>query len=148
MTREDFSISSDKSKIDLDLVHGFLTKAYWSVGISKEKVARGIKNSLCFGVYQHAADGDRQVGFARVITDFTTFAYICDVFILEEYRGKGLSQLLMKTIMTHAELQGLRRWSLGTRDAHGVYEKFGFTKIKTPERKMEIHNPNVYSGHS
>jgi N-acetylglutamate synthase-like GNAT family acetyltransferase len=103
-------------------------------------VARSIKHSLCFGVYKSG----KQVGFARVITDFATYAYIGDVFVLEEYRGRGLSKRLMQCIMEHPDLQGLRRWSLVTRDAHGLYSQFGFTGLKSPERHMEIHDSNVY----
>ena len=141
---EDFFVSTDKSKLDLEVIHSFLTNAYWCAGISKEKIARAIEHSLCFGVYRRTEDGDRQVGFARVITDRTTFAYLADVFILEEFRGIGLSQKLMQTIMPHPDLQGLRRWSLATRDAHELYKKFGFTPVKMPDRMMEILNPDVY----
>ena len=145
MEREKFYISTDKSLLDLNVIHGFLTRAYWSVGIAKDKVENAIKHSLCFGVYQRSPAGDRQVGFARVVTDFTVVAYLGDVFVLEEFRGRGLSRLLMDEIMRHPDLQGLRRWSLATRDAHGLYQKFGFTPLKNPDRMMEIHNPNVYS---
>jgi N-acetylglutamate synthase-like GNAT family acetyltransferase len=137
-----FLISTDKKRIDLDVVHGFLTECYWAKGISRSTVARSIKNSLCFGVYR----AGRQVGFARVISDFATYAYIGDVFVLEDHRGRGLAKRLMKCIMEHPDLQGLRRWSLVTRDAHSLYSQFGFTGLKSPERHMEIHNADVYKG--
>jgi N-acetylglutamate synthase-like GNAT family acetyltransferase len=137
-----FLISTDTQRIDLDVVHGFLTECYWAKGISKETVARSVKHSLCFGVYK----AGKQVGFARVISDFATYAYIGDVFVLKKYRGHGLAKRLMQCIMAHPDLQGMRRWSLVTRDAHGLYSRFGFTALKSPERHMEIHNPNVYKG--
>lgn len=135
-----FVISTHKERIDLGIVHGFLTESYWARGIPREVVARSIENSLCFGVY---GDG-KQVGFARVISDYATYAYIGDVFVLESYRGHGLGKWLMECIMRHPWLQGLRRWSLATMDAHGLYTKFGFTPLKTPERHMELHDPEVY----
>ena len=137
-----FLISTDRSLLDVQAIYGFLTECYWAKGIPEEVVARSIENSLCFGVYK---DG-QQVGFARVISDYATLAYIGDVFVLEEYRGRGLSKMLMQCIMEHPSLQGLRRWTLATRDAHGLYEPFGFTSLKSPERWMEKHNPNVYAG--
>ena len=135
-----FVISTDKQRIDLGIVHGFLTESYWAKGIPREVVARSIENSLCFGVYGHG----KQVGFARVITDYATYAYIGDVFVLESYQGDGLGKWLMECILRHPWLQGLRRWSLATMDAHGLYAKFGFTPLKTPERFMELHDPKVY----
>ncbi len=137
-----FLFSSDPKRIDIDVVYGFLTNCYWAKGIPRETVARSIRHSLCFGVYR----GGKQVGFARVISDYSTYAYIGDVFILDEYRGQGLSKRLMEFIKSHPDLQGLRRWSLITRDAHGLYSKFGFTRLKSPGRHMEIHDPNVYKG--
>jgi GNAT superfamily N-acetyltransferase len=136
----EFVISTDDQRLDLDLVHGFLTQSYWARGIPREVVARSIKNSLCFGVY---GDG-QQVGFARVISDYATYAYVADVFVLEGYRGHGLGKWLMECIMRHPGLQGLRRWSLATRDAHGLYAQFGFTPLRAPERYMERHDPEVY----
>jgi GNAT superfamily N-acetyltransferase len=135
-----FVISTDRKRLDLDIVHGFLTESYWAGGISREVVARSVENSLCFGVY---GDG-KQVGFARVISDYATYAYIGDVFVLESHRGHGLGKWLMECIMGHPRLQGLRRWSLATMDAHGLYTKFGFTPLKVPERHMERHDPEVY----
>ena len=138
--KDKFVISTDKERIDLGVVHGFLTDSYWARGIPREVVARAIENSLCFGVY---GDG-KQLGFARVISDYATYAYIADVFVLESYRGYGLGKWLMECIIRHSWLQGLRRWSLATMDAHGLYAKVGFTPLKTPERFMELHNPEVY----
>ncbi len=136
-----FLISTDRSKLDLDAIHRFLTRSYWAEGIPRETVARSIENSLCFGVY----NGGEQVGFARVVSDFATYAYLADVFVLESYRGRGLAKELIATIMAHPELQGLRRWSLGTRDAHGLYAQFGWTSVENPARTMmEIADPDVY----
>ena len=140
-TQGEYTVSTDPARVDLALVHGFLTHCYWAKGITREVVGRSIENSLPFGIYRAA----RQVGFARVITDRATFAYIADVFILDEYRGQGLSKLLMQCIMEHPELQGLRRWSLATRDAHRLYSQFGFRPVAKPEMWMEIHRPDVYS---
>jgi len=138
--RGNFVLSSDRERLDLDVIHGFLTACYWAKGIGREVVARSIDHSLCFGVYQQA----RQIGFARVISDFATYAYIGDVFVLEEYRGRDLGKWMMEAIMGHPQLQGLRRWSLVTRDAHSLYQPLGFTPLQKPENYMELHNPNVY----
>ena len=135
-----FLLSTDPARLDVSLIHSFLTDCYWAKGISLEIVAHSIRNSLCFGVYAN----DQQVGFARVISDFATYAYIGDVFIVESFRGHGLGKWMMKAIMQHPRLQGLRRWSLLTRDAHGLYAQFGFTPLQSPERYMEIHNRDVY----
>jgi GNAT superfamily N-acetyltransferase len=140
MGQLEYSISTERSRLDLDVIYKFLTKCYWAEGVSRHIVERSIENSLCFGVFAQ----DRQVGFARVITDYATYAYIGDVFIVESHRGQGLSRRLMQTIMEHPQLQGLRRWSLVTRDAHGLYEEFGFTPLADPEKYMERHNPDVY----
>jgi GNAT superfamily N-acetyltransferase len=140
----EFEISTDPSRIDLPLVHGFLTASYWAKGIPEQTVRRSIEHSLCFGVYC----GSRQVGFARAVSDYATFAYLADVFVLEEFRGRGLAVWLMQCIMDHPDLQDLRRWSLLTRDAHGLYRKFGFQELPAPERWMERHNPEVYSRHT
>jgi GNAT superfamily N-acetyltransferase len=136
----EFTISTDPDRLDLEVIHRFLTESYWAKGISREVVKRSIENSLCFGIYR-----EKQIGFARVISDFATFAYLGDVFILEDYRGRGLSKWLMERIVSHPALQGLRRWTLLTRDAHRLYAQFGFTPLKSPERYMERHDPNVYS---
>jgi GNAT superfamily N-acetyltransferase len=131
--RGEYFISADKSRLDLTVIHDYLTKSYWAAGIPIETVKKSIEHSLAFGVYKEG----KQVGFARVITDFATFAYIGDVFILEDYRGQGLSKWLMEVIADCPELQGLRRWVLLTRDAHGLYRKTGFTEPQNPERYME-----------
>jgi GNAT superfamily N-acetyltransferase len=138
--RDGFLVSIDKRRIDLAVVHEFLTHSYWAAGISREVVARSIENSLCFGIYRD----NQQAGFARVISDYATFAYLADVFVLEAFRGKGLSKWLMQCILEHPDLQGLRRWVLGTRDAHGLYAQFGFKPLHSPEIFMEIHNRDVY----
>jgi N-acetylglutamate synthase-like GNAT family acetyltransferase len=136
-----FTISTDKSKLDIEAIHEFLsTKAYWCLNIPKATVETALQNSLCFGVYE----GQKQIGLARVITDFSTIAYLGDVYILEEYRGNGLSKWLMATIMQHPNLQGLRRWILLTSDAHGLYRQFGWTDIADPTLWMELHNKDVY----
>ena len=127
------TIDTDKRRLDLDVIHGFLSASYWSPDVPRETVRRAIENSLCFGVYIGAA----QVGFARVITDLATFAYLADVFVLEAYRGRGLSKRLMDAIVSHPQLQGLRRWMLITRDAHGLYARYGFTPLAAPDRFME-----------
>jgi N-acetylglutamate synthase-like GNAT family acetyltransferase len=139
---EPIEVDSDPARLDLDVIHGFLTNTYWSKGISREVVERALRNSLCYGVYE----GGRQVGFARVVTDQATFAYLADVFILQSHRGRGLSEKLVAAIAADPRLQGLRRWVLVTRDAHGLYAKFGFTPLAKPDRFMELHNPDVYSG--
>ncbi|MBV9479467.1 MAG: GNAT family N-acetyltransferase [Acidobacteria bacterium] len=138
----EFAISTDKDRLDRELIHSFLTRCYWAKGIPKETFDRSIENSLCFGLYR----GDQQIGFARVISDFATYAYLGDVFVIEKFRGQGLSKLLLKRIRAHPNLQGLRRWSLVTRDVHGLYARFGFRPIQSPERHMEIHDPEVYRG--
>lgn len=137
----DYIISDDKKKLDLDVIHQFLSKeAYWSKNIPIEIVKRSIDNSLCFGVYQ----GSNQVGFARVITDTATFAYLADVFILPEHRGKGLSKQLVAFIMAYPALQGLRRMLLFTLDAHGLYTQFGFTPVENPENVLAIKAFTAY----
>lgn len=133
-----FYTSTDKSKLDIDMIEDFLSRrSYWAKGRTRAKIIRSIENSMCFGVYD---EKHRQVGFARVLSDYAVFAWIMDVFILEEFRGRGLGKLLMGAITDHPDLQGLERWGLGTKDAHGLYEQFGFRKLKTPETKMERTN--------
>jgi GNAT superfamily N-acetyltransferase len=139
--RGEFLISTDRELLDLDVIHGFLTNCYWAKGIPREVVARSIEHALRFGIYDGAA---AQVGFARVVSDFATVAYLGDVFVLESHRGRGLSKWLMECVMQHPALQNLRRWILLTRDAHGLYSQFGFSPVKAPERYMELHRPNVY----
>lgn len=135
----EFLISTDKTKLDLNVIRRFLDGSYWAKGRSVETIRRSIENSIAFGVYKD----DRQIGFARVITDYATFAWIADVFIIEEFRGRGLSKWLMEVIIGHPELQGFRRWVLATKDAHELYRKFGFVELKKPERWMERHDPNT-----
>ncbi|HEX3165044.1 MAG TPA: GNAT family N-acetyltransferase [Chitinophagaceae bacterium] len=146
-TKDGFTISTEKEKLDIDLIHSFLNRTYWAEGILKEIIRRSIEGSLCFGVYENdkqAMPACRQVGFARMITDKATFAYLADVFIIEEYRGRGLSKWLMEVIMSHPDLQGLRRMILATKDAHGLYKQFGFTPLINVDRWMHILDPDVY----
>lgn len=140
-----FIISTDPSWLDVDAVHAYLTRSYWATGIPREVVARSLANSMCFGLYSAAPGRAReQVGLARVITDHATYAYLCDVYVLEEHQGKGLGKRLINEVMDHPELQGLRRFGLFTRDAHGLYAGFGFTPLSQPDRAMERRNPGVY----
>ena len=136
-----YTVSDDPGLLDFDVVHGYLaTESYWARGIPRETVERAARHSLCFGVYCHGAAGSvAQVGFARVLSDRATVAYLADVFILPEHRGRGLSKRLLRTIFAHPELQGLRRWALATRDAHGLYRQFGFEALSQPENRMERH---------
>lgn len=137
----DYLLSTDKTKLDPDAIHEFLsTKTYWSLNIPRERVLKSIENSFCFGIYKE----NEQVGFARVITDFSTIAYLGDVYITEAHRGKGLSKWLVETIMNHPDLQGMRRWILLTGDAHGLYRQYGWKEIEDPYKWMEIHNKKVY----
>ena len=138
--RGEYTITTDPARVDLAVVHGFLTTCYWAKGIPLELVRRSIEHSLAFSVY----DGDRQVGFARVITDYATFAYLGDVFVLESHRGRGLSKWLMEVVVAHPQLQGFRRWVLLTRDAHGLYRQFGFAAVAAPDRYMERWTPDIY----
>lgn len=136
-----YYISTDREKMDAMLIHQYLSKeSYWSPGIPLAIVEKSIRNSLCFGIF----DSQGQVGFARIVSDCATFAYLADVFILEKHRGQGLSKWLMEVIVSHPDLQGLRRWMLGTLDAHRLYEKFGFMPLANPARFMERHFPDVY----
>ncbi len=138
--RDDYVISDDRSRVDRDVVHRFLNKeAYWSPGIPREVVDRALDNSICFGVYR----GEELVGFARVVTDYATFAWLADVFVVEAHRGRGLSKWLMEVILSHPELQGFRRWVLATKDAHGLYRQFGFIDLHRPERWMERPDPDM-----
>jgi GNAT superfamily N-acetyltransferase len=132
--REGFMISTDPGRLDVDAVHSYLTRSYWAKGISKEVVAKSIKGSLCFGLFE----GSRQIGLARVITDKATFAYLCDVYVLEDYLSRGLGKWLMSAVRAHPDLQKLRRFVLLTRDAHGLYEQFGFTRLTQPDMYMEV----------
>lgn len=140
MQREGFAITTETSFFNVEFIHAFLSRSYWAEDIPIETVQKSIDNSLCFGVFHLG----RQIGFARVITDKATFAYLADVFIDEAYRGQGLSKWLMEEIMNHEDLQGLRRMMLATRDAHGLYAQFGFSELTFPERWMQIHKPGIY----
>jgi GNAT superfamily N-acetyltransferase len=139
--RGEFLISTDPARLDLDVIHGFLTNCYWAKGIPREVVARSIEHALCFGIYDGSG---AQVAFARVISDFATVAYVGDVFVIDSHRGRGLGKWLMEAITAHPSLHGLRRWILTTRDAHGLYSQVGFTPVKFPERYLERHDPHVY----
>jgi len=139
--REGFTISTDRSRLDRPAIHEFLSGSYWAKGVPRSVVDRSIDGALCFGLY----DGERQVGFARVITDRATFAYLADVYVLESHRGRGLATWLMEAILAHPDLQGLRRWMLVTRDAHPLYRKLGFTELPHPERIMEMTFPGIYT---
>jgi len=139
--RGEFKISTDPARVDLPVVHAFLrTEAYWSPGVPMDVVRRSIGGSIVFGVYR----GEEQVGFTRVVSDKATFAWICDVFVLDAYRGQGLGKWLMECVVAHPELQGLRRWMLATRDAHGLYTQSGFTELHDPARLMERWDPEIY----
>lgn len=140
LEKGEFTITTERERLDVDAIHAYLTRAYWSEGVPRETVARAIANSVCFGVFR----GSEQIGLARVVTDSATYAYLCDVYILEEYRGKGLGTWLMECVMGHASIQGLRRFSPATRDAHGLYRKFGFRELAKPQSQMEIHRPEIY----
>lgn len=138
--RGDYLISTDRARLDLNMIHDYLSReSYWAQGRSLEIVRRSIENSLAFGVYC----GARQAGFARVVTDYATFAWIADVFVLDEFRGQGLSKWLMEVIISHPELQGFRRWVLATKDAHELYRRYGFAELLRPERWMERHDPET-----
>jgi GNAT superfamily N-acetyltransferase len=138
--RGDYLISDDRGMLDLEMIHQYLsTQTYWAVGRPLEVVRRSIEGSLSFGLYRES----RQVGFARVVTDYATFAWIADVFVLEPERGQGLSKWLMEVILSHHELQGFRRWVLATKDAHGLYKQFGFRELNRPERWMERPDPKM-----
>jgi len=138
--RGEFSVSTEKERLDRETIHAFLTESYWARGVPREIVDRSIENSLFFGLY----DGERLVGFARVITDRATFGYLADVFVVESHRGRGLATWFMETVMSHPDLRDIRRWMLVTRDAHGLYRKVGFTDLSAPERIMEKVLANPY----
>jgi GNAT superfamily N-acetyltransferase len=136
----DFLISTDRNRLDREMIHDFLSRrSYWAKGRELDVINRGIDNSLSFGIYR----GEQQVGFARVVTDYATFAWLADVFVLEEYRGRGLGKWLIEVILAHPQLQGFRRWALSTKDAHELYRGFGFNELTRPERWMERPDPNM-----
>ena len=139
-SRAPFLVSTDTAKFDLDAIHGYLARSYWSPQIPREIVVRAIEKSLGFGLYHDSV----QIGFARVISDHTTFAYLADVFVLEEWRGLGLSKFMMECIKSHPDLQHLRRWMLATADAHGLYAQFGFQPLARPADMMEIVDREIY----
>ena len=142
--RGTFTVSTDPARLDLDVVHGYLARSYWAEGIPRGVVDRAVAAALCFGLYEGEPGDGAQVGFARVITDRATYAYLADVFVLESHRGQGLGVWLMECVMAHPALQGLRRWSLVTRDAHDLYRRFGFASLAAPERYMEKVDSEVY----
>lgn len=137
----DILITTDPARLDLETVHGFLTGSYWAEGIPRETVERSVRHSICFGAF----DGGRQVGFARVISDRATFAYVADVFVLDSHRGRGIGKRIMAAVTSHPELQGLRLWTLFTRDAHGLYRQVGFREARYPDRLMERRQPQPYA---
>jgi Acetyltransferases len=137
---DQFTVTSDPAAVDVDAVHAYLRTSYWAEDVPRDVVVRAIANSIPFSVLH----GNRQVGFARVITDRATFAYLSDVYVLEAYRGRGLARRLMDAVMSHPDLQGLRRFSLTTRDAEGLYRRYGFTPLAAPARHMEIFRPGMY----
>jgi GNAT superfamily N-acetyltransferase len=137
-----YEISTDPARLDIDAMHAYLARSYWSPGIPRETVERAARNSLCFGVYERASG--KQVGLARVVTDHATFAYLCDVYVLEEHRGHGLGKRLMETVMAHPALTGARRAMLGTRDAHGLYARHGFAAPPGDGVLMQILKPDMY----
>ena len=137
-----YQISSELARLDIDAIHASLVRSSWSPGIPREGVERAVRNSLCFGVYE--TSGGKQVGFTRVVTDYATFAYLCDVFVLEEHRGQGLGKAMMRAAMTHPALAGARRVMLATRDAHGLYRQYGFTDTTGNTNLMEVVRPDIY----
>lgn len=136
-----FKITSNPEDLDIELIHGFISRSYWASGIPRVTLEKSIANSLVWGVYK---DSGEQVGFARVVTDKATFAYLGDVFVLDDYRGLGLSKALMQAVVSHPDLQGLRRFMLATSDAHGLYSQFGFQAVGNPEILMQIWQPGIY----
>ena len=134
--KDNFTISTDPSRLDMDAIADMLTRAYWALGRPRERTERAIANSLVFGVYE----GNKQIGIARIVSDYAIFAYLCDVFIHEDYRARGLGKWLMETVRSHPDLQGLRRWVLATHDAHELYKQYGWTPLENPQNWMEILN--------
>jgi GNAT superfamily N-acetyltransferase len=139
--RGPYFVSTDPRLLDVSLIHKFLSEqSYWAPGIPRDVVGRSLENSLCFGLF---CDSE-QIGFARLVTDRATFAWLADVFVIEAHRGQGLGRWLVGSLLEHPDLQGLRRILLGTRDAHGLYQRFGFTPLAEPSRFLEIHRPDIY----
>jgi len=141
LRRDGFRVSDDIALLDIDLIHTVLRDSYWAAGIPRDVVDRSLRGSLCFGVYE----GEAQVGFARCVTDRATYAYLADVFVLPSHRGRGIAKWLMDCIVAHPDLQGLRRWSLITRDAHRLYGQYGFVPLQNPDRYMEKLDLEVYA---
>ncbi len=139
-TFDDYLISTDPARLDVGVIHGFLRGSYWAEAIPRDIVERAVQNSLCFGAYYR----NEQIGLARVVTDYATFAYVADVFVLAPWRGRGISKALMTEVVRHPDLQNLRRWLLATKDAHGLYQRFGFTAPPYPDRQMERADPSIY----
>jgi GNAT superfamily N-acetyltransferase len=137
-----YELSADPARLDIAAIHAYLTRSYWSPGIPRETVERAARHSLCFGIYEVASGA--QVGFTRVVTDHATFAYLCDVYVLEAHRGRGLSKWMMREVMSHPALAGARRAMLATRDAHGLYRQFGFAGTERNTNLMEIVRPDIY----
>lgn len=141
-----FRITDNKDDMDIDAIHNFISQSYWAKDVPKSVMIKAIENSLCFAVLAgDLSHSEKQVGFARLITDFATFAYLADVYILEEYRGNGLGKKMMQQIMAHPQLQGLRRIMLATRDAHDLYAQYGFTELSDKKMFMQLWTPDVYS---
>jgi GNAT superfamily N-acetyltransferase len=140
---DEFEVSTDRARMNVDLIHAYLSDvSYWAQGISRERLTRALDHSLCFGVFERS--GGEQVGFARVTTDYATVAYLADVFVAPTARGQGLGKLLVRSVLAHPELQGLRRWLLATKDAHGLYTQVGFRSLSDPARFMELFRPDAY----
>jgi GNAT superfamily N-acetyltransferase len=139
-SRDGYTLSTDQARLDVDAVHAFLSQSYWATNVPRDVVERALRNALCFGLYRDEA----QIGLVRVISDYATIAYVGDVYVLPEHRGRGLSKWMMECVLAHPELQHLRRWILITRDAHDLYRQFGFRELKRPEGFMELHDPDVY----
>ncbi len=138
-SRGAFTVTTDPARLKVEEIHRYLSASYWAKNRSREAVERSLANSLCFGLY----DAGKQIGLARVVSDFATFAYLCDVYVLDAYQGKGLGTWLLQSVMSHPDLQNLRRWLLATRDAHRLYRKSGFTELQSPERWMELFTPHL-----
>ncbi|HUL51870.1 MAG TPA: GNAT family N-acetyltransferase [Opitutaceae bacterium] len=140
-TSDGYLISDDPARLDVRAIHAFLAGSYWAAGVPREIVEHSVRNSLCIGAYTAAGE---QVGLARVVTDYATFAWLCDVYVLEPHRGRGVSKALMRAVISHPRLQTVRRLTLGTRDAHGLYAQFGFTPLAKPENQMEKRQPQPW----
>jgi len=139
VTKDNLTISTDPQRLDLEAVCGFMARSYWAQNRTRPTIERALRNSLVFGAYEESC----MVAMARIVTDYATFAWLCDVFVREEYRGRGIGKWLMESILAHPELQGLRRWLLATRDAHGLYSQYGYTSLHNIERWMERINPDA-----